>query len=155
MKLQDWTHFAEITASVAVIISLLFLTHQVGENTSAIERQILLDRSSALTSPFLSDGRLPAILSKIKAIDGVDPLEQSFIDRYLLTYEEASIWVRYQLVVWKGLEADFIADGESPKMESYIEHLLTFADVQLAWKNGIMVSDADFIAYVERLRQEK
>jgi hypothetical protein len=91
LKLQNWTNIAEITASVAVIISLLFLTHQVGENTSAIERQILLDRSSALTSPFLSDERLPAILSKIKAIDGADPMEQSFMDRYLLTYDEASI----------------------------------------------------------------
>ena len=59
-----------------------------------------------------SDGRLPAILSKIKAIAGVDPLEQSFTDRYLLTYDEASIWGRYQQVVWKGLEADFIAEDE-------------------------------------------
>jgi len=154
LKLKDWTHIAEITASVAVIISLLFLTHQVGENTSAVERRILLDRSSALTYPFLSDGRIPEILAKIKAIDGVDPLEQSFMDRYLLTYEEASIWGRYQLVVWKGLEADFIADGESPKMESYIEHLLSYGDVQLAWQSGKLTSDADFIAYVERLRQE-
>jgi hypothetical protein len=81
-------------------------------------------------------------------------MEQSFMDRYLLTYDEASIWVRYQLVVWKGLEADFIADGESPKLESYIAHLLSYADVQLTWQGKNLVSDAAFIAYVERLRPE-
>jgi hypothetical protein len=39
-------------------------------------------------------------------------------------------------------------------MESYIAHLLSYADVQLAWQGKNLVSDADFIAYVERLRPE-
>ena len=39
-------------------------------------------------------------------------------------------------------------------MESYIEHLLSYGDVQLAWQSEKLASDADFIAYVERLRQE-
>ena len=154
MKLKEWTRFAEITASIAVVVSLVFLMRQVGENTSALERQTLLDRSAAMTSPFLNDGRVPAILSKIKAIDGTEALEQSYIDRYSLTHEEASIWVRHQFVLWSGVEADFVASGESPKLESYIKVLLGYPDTQMSWHENMRWHDADFKAYVERLRQE-
>jgi len=35
VKLKEWTHFVEITASIAAIVSLVFLIRQVGENTNA------------------------------------------------------------------------------------------------------------------------
>ena len=154
MKLKEWAHFAEITASIAVVASLVFLTKEVGENTRALERQSLRDRSAAIASPFLDVSRVPKILTKIKAVDGIESLEQAYMDRYDLTHEEASIWTRYQAVMWNGLEADFVADGASPAMETYIKTLLIYPDAALSWKFRWGVSDAKFIEYVEQLQDE-
>ncbi len=154
MKLQQWSHFAEIAASIAVVISLIFLTREVGDNTRALERQSIRDRSAAMTSPFLVDSQVPAIMTKIKAVDGIEPLEQAYIDRYQLTHDEASIWSRYQAVLWNGLEADFVADGESPELDVYIEALLEYPDVRLSWKERWGVENPEFVTYVERLMNE-
>ena len=47
MDLDKWTHFAEITASIAVVASLIFLTLEIGDNTRAMERQSLRDRAKS------------------------------------------------------------------------------------------------------------
>jgi hypothetical protein len=154
MKLQEWAHFAEITASIAVVVSLIFLTMEVGKNTRVMERQSLRDRSAALSAPFFDTSRLPTILTKIKAVDGIESLEQAYIDRYNLTHDEAGIWTRYQAVLWSRLEADFVADGATPALEAYIKALLSYPDVELSWKARWGVSDAKFIEYVERLQEE-
>ncbi len=154
MKLQEWAHWAEITASVAVVVSLVFLTGEVSENTLALERQAIRDRSAAVNTPYLNDSQIPAIAVKIKAVDGGwRPLVQAYVERYSLTYEEAVIWVRYQSVYWTGLEADFILDGESLALKNRVKSLLSWPDDQMYWEyGGGQVSDASFIEYVERLQ---
>ncbi len=153
MKLQEWAHWAEITASVAVVVSLVFLTGEVSENTLALERQAIRDRSAAINTPFLNDSQVPAILAKVKAVDGWRSLVQAYVERYSLTYEEAGIWTRYLSVVWTGLEADFILDGESLALKNRVKSLLSWPDDQMYWEyGGGQVSDASFIEYVERLQ---
>ena len=154
MKLQEWAHWAEITASVAVVVSLVFLTGEVSENTLALERQAIRDRSAAVNAPFLNDSQIPAIHAKVKAVDGSRSLVQAYVERYSLTYEEAFIWTRYLSVVWTGLEADFILEGESLSLKNRIKSLLSWPDDQMYWEyGGGQVSDASFIAYVERLQE--
>ena len=104
MKLQEWAHWAEITASVAVVVSLVFLTGEVSKNTLALERQTIRDRSAAINAPYLNDSQIPAISAKVNAVDGSRPLVHAYVERYSLTYEEAVILVRYLSVVWTGLE---------------------------------------------------
>ena len=154
MKLKKWVHVSEIVASIAVVASLIFLALQIGDNTRTLQRQEIRDRSDALTSPFLDVSKVPSILTKIKAVDGIEDLEKAYMDRYNLTHEEASIWVRYQNVLWAGLEADFVANGISPALEAYIKLLLRYPDVRLSWEYRWSVQDSDFIGYVERLRDE-
>ena len=154
MKLKKWVHVSEIVASIAVVASLIFLALQIGDNTRTLQRQEIRDRADALTSPFLDVSKVPSILTKIKAVDGIEDLEKAYMDRYNLTHEEASIWVRYQNVLWAGLEADFVANGISPALEAYIKLLLRYPDVRLSWEYRWSVQDSDFIGYVERLRDE-
>ncbi len=153
MKLQEWAHWAEITASVAVVVSLVFLTGEVSENTLALERQAIRDRAAGINAPFLYDSPIPAIHTKVKAVDGSRSLIQAYVERYSLTYEEAGIWTRYLNVVWTGLEADFILDGESLSLKNRVDELLRNPDDQMYWEHGGgQVSDASFIEYVERLQ---
>ena len=91
MKLQDVTHWAEIIASVAVVLSLVFLTLEVRNNTRALDRQAIRDRSEALNAPFLDNSDLPAIIAAVKAVDGPEPSEQALVERYGITYEQATV----------------------------------------------------------------
>ena len=153
MKLQEWAHWAEITASVAVVVSLVFLTGEVSKNTLALERQAIRDRSVAMNAPYLNDSQIPAIIAKVGAVDGWRPLVHAYVERYSLTYEEAVILVRFLSVVWTGLEADFILDGESLSLKNRVDELLRNPDDQMYWEyGGGQVSDANFIEYVERLQ---
>ena len=153
MKLQEWAHWAEITASVAVVVSLVFLTGEVSKNTLALERQAIRDRSVAMNAPYLNDSQIPAIIAKVKAVDGWRPLVHAYVERYSLTYEEAVILVRMLGVVWTGLEADFILDGESQSLKNRVDDLLSNTDDQMYWEyGGGQVSDASFIEYVESLQ---
>src|SRR3990170_2301333 len=111
MKLEKWVPVGELVASVAVVVSLVFLMREVRVNTRAIERQAVLERAQAINAPFLTESAVPEILAKIKAVDGAEAMEQAFIERYGLSHEEASIWARYLGVIWTGIEADFLVRG--------------------------------------------
>ena len=75
----------ETLGFIGVIASLVFVGMEIRQTTLASEREAVLDRSAALTAPFLSgDSPLPSILARIKAVDGLDPLQEAFMDRYSL-----------------------------------------------------------------------
>ncbi len=153
MKLEKWAHWAQITSSLAVVVTLVFLARGLHENTLALQREAALERAYAINSPFLTSSKLPEILTKIKAVDGPNPAEQAFMDRYGLSHEEAVVWGRHLGLIWSGLEADYLLNGESQALRSRIEMLLRFPDNQLLWEQGApQVSDAGFQAYVERVR---
>jgi len=153
MKLQDFAHWAEIVASFAVVVSLIFLTLEVRENTIAIESQAIRDRSNALNSSFARSPKIPEILAKIKTVDGPEPLEHAYMDRYGLTYEEASIWGRYVAQLWNDMEADFTLNGPSDRIADRIQlFLLAFPDEQIYW-SGLQVQSSNdaFLNYVDEV----
>ncbi len=160
MKLEQWVNWAEITASLAVVVTVVLLIQEVRGNTEAIERQATLDRATAFNSPFFTNPQLPAVLAKIKAIDGLDPIPQALIERYKLTPEEAILWERHLARIWMGLEADYSMSGESQELEATIRDLLTHPDCQLYWTHatsigGLHAGNTDFSSYVDRLRADR
>jgi hypothetical protein len=152
VNLKQTANWAEIIASVAVIASLVFLIFEVRGNTRALDRQAIRDQSTILNAPFVSDPKIPAILAKIKEIDGPEPGEQALIDRYGMSYEEAAIYGRYVSANFNGLEAEFALNGASPRLQERIQLLLSFPDVQIALKWAPQLSSEDFIEYVDELR---
>lgn len=152
MKLERWAHWAEIGASVAVVASLLFLVQQVRQNTRMLERQFALDRATAFNAPYLEDPTFPAILARIKTVDGVEAVEQAFVDRYGLEYGEAVRWVRHLALVWTVLESDYGANGRSDALEAVAASLLGSPDNRLYWEHGApQVTSGDFRGWVASL----
>jgi len=155
MKLELIARWAEIIASVAVVVSLIFLTIEVRENTLAVESQAIRDRSQSLNFSFVTSSKVPEILAKIKETDGPEALEQAYVDRYGLSYEEAGIWARYVGQIWTNLEADFTLNGESEGLKERIQLLLiNFPDEQLFWDTGaLQVTSSEFRGYVQKVRE--
>lgn len=151
--LQELAHWAEIVASVAVVVSLLFLVTEVRTNTRVLEREAVLDRTAAFNTAFLEGLALPAILTRIKAVDGFEPVEQELAARYDLDYQEAVRWVRHLAVLWTVLESDFRVNGPSPALEGIAWRLLGSADNQLYWDQGApQVTSGEFRGYVAGFR---
>jgi hypothetical protein len=153
--LENLGNLGEFIGSIAVLASLLYLALQVRQATKWQRHAAALDRATALTSPFFASSELPAVLAKIMAVDGFPPMTKALVERYDLTPEEATLWWRHLVFIWKGIEADYSLIGESPELESTIRYLLTFPDNQLYWEHGTAVSGADFREYVEGVREGK
>lgn len=155
MKLDRWAHWAEIGASIAVVASLLLLIQQVHQNTLMLERQIALDRAEAFNTPFLDDSPLAGILGSVKAVDGLEPVEEAFVERYDLSYEESIRWVRHLALVWTVLESDYSAHGRSDPLDAVAWTLLGSPDNQLYWEQGApQVTNGEFRHYVSLLRPQ-
>jgi hypothetical protein len=155
VTLQDLGSLGEFIGSIAVLASLLYLALQVRQATKWQRHAAALNRATALTSPFFASSELPAVQAKIMAVDGFPPIHKALVERYDLTPEEATLWWRHLVLIWKGIEADYSLTGESPELESTIRSLLTFPDDQLYWEHDTAVGGADFREYVENVRKGK
>ena len=156
MKLEQVAHWAEILGNFGVIVTLVLLMLQIGDNTQALRSQAVLERGAAFTEPFLSESQAPTVLAKIKAVDGPEPLVVAYMDRYDLTYEEGALWERHMMSLWTSLEAEYAAFGDSQELESRIQILLPFPDQVLWFENNgpAWLSTPGFRSYIVRLRAE-
>lgn len=153
MKLEQWSHWAEIMASIAIFVSLIILVQEVRYNTLVLERQAVLDRAAAFNGSFLESSPLPGILTRIKTVDGFEPLEQALVERYDLTYEQAVQWGRHLSLLWTVLEADYRTKGPSDALGAIAYGLLGSPDNQLFWDNGApQVVSGEFRQYVAAIR---
>jgi len=157
VKVERVSHWVEIVANFGVIVTLVLLMLQVRDNTRALEGQAILQRGAAFTEPFLSESAAPEILAKIKAVDGSEPVVAAYIERYGLTYAEASVWLRHVLSIWTSLEAEYAVLGESPDLANRIQILFPFPDQEIWFDNGgpDFLSTPQFRDYVERLRAQR
>jgi hypothetical protein len=154
VKLKELAQWAEIIASVAVVVSLVVLIVEIRDNTRAIEGESIKDRSALLNDPFVNSALNPSILAKIKKVDGWEPLEATFTERYGLTYEEAAIWARNLSMMWTGYEAQFISDGPTPELIETMQLLLQMPDNKMYWQAGaIQIRSAEFRTYVASLEE--
>lgn len=150
--LEQAAHWAEIVASLAIIVSLVFLIQEVRYNNLILERQALMDRTAAFNSPFLQDSALASILARIKAVDGREPVEDALAERYDLSYEDAVRWNRHLSLLWTVLEAEYRSNGWSPILEGTARTLLSSPDNRLFWEQGApQVTSGGFRARVSEV----
>ena len=151
MKLEQWAHWAEIVSSVAVVATLVFLVQEVRGNTQALERQITLDRVATVNGPFFEAPELAAVMVKIKDMDGPLPGPQAYQERYGLTPEQAVLWDRHLMLLWMGLEADWL-HGETPvEVEAWVRDLLKTEDNRLYWTANSSWHSPAFRSMVDRI----
>lgn len=79
---------------------------------------------------FLQSDRLPAIAAKIEAAQNPDFMIE-FRKRYDLSIEEAGIWNRWLLLLWKSLEAEFLSTGPNNLLAARIRLSAAYEDQRL------------------------
>jgi len=128
-KIADW---AEILASLAVVVSLLFLLQEVRTNTRTVERESALVQAAALAQPFFESPEMRAVAEKVIAVDGGGSarVHEALIERYGLTYEEAVLWHRHMMQLWLGIEADYMY-GDREAAVANIEMVMRYPDNQI------------------------
>ena len=110
MKLEKLANISEILSSIAIVITLIVLVFEVQGNTATLQRQIDIERASR-SNDIMNSPYIPRILAKMSEIDpGESIIDQTFMERYELTKEEAMRITRYFRINWRGHEADFISD---------------------------------------------
>ena len=152
---QKFAVTAEIVTSLAVIISLIILIQEVRLNTSVQQRQVQLERSLNYTDKFLDPSATAEIWAKVKAIDGLEPLANEYVERYQLTPSEAVVWSRLvlrTLFIWN---SDFLFDGPSESLKRDIAIIPTYPDLELAFRlNEDEMLSPEFVSWAEALLEE-
>ena len=155
MKLDTTARWAEVLGNIGVVVTLVLLLVQIQDNTQVLRGQAFFDRGTALNEPFLRATELPAIIAKIKAVDGESPMIRAYMDRYDLSYAEGEIWSRHVLSMWITLEAEYTMVGDSPELTSRVSQFLEFPDQQIWFENGGQdwLSSPDFRTYMDQAIQ--
>jgi hypothetical protein len=130
MAKQSWREIGELVGISAIVVSLVVLIIEVRENTVAIERQIAMDRATALAAPFF-ESELPSILAKIQSVEGAHGATLAYMENWDLSLSEAIRWERHLLLLWETLEAQYIADGPSEELDNQVSILLANRDNQI------------------------
>ncbi|MCG8435346.1 MAG: hypothetical protein MJA83_15085 [Gammaproteobacteria bacterium] len=133
---MKWRDIAELVGIVAIVISLVFLIVEIRENSLAIEQQAALHRAEAIATPYF-ESELASILVKISAVDGDSGVPPQFMERYGLTHGEAILWERHLWHIWESLEASYITEGASEKLEKQVRMLLLSPDNRIYIKNAV------------------
>jgi hypothetical protein len=80
-------------------------------------------------------------------------VEEAFVARHELSYENAARWVRHRAPIWIALESDYVANGRSGRLDAVAWTLLGAArQSALLGKGAPQVTDGEFRAYVATLR---
>ncbi len=87
MNLKKAAQITEIIGGAGILISLVVLIFEVRANTNAIDRQASLDRNARIFEPYISN--IPDIYTKVKAVDGLEPIVNQYVDAYDLPPVEA------------------------------------------------------------------
>jgi len=150
LSLSEWASVGEVIASVAVVISLLFVAYTIGRNTDAVQgsnENLLFETHAALANQLIADPTLAAILIKVR--DGGEPLtdvEQVRWETYQLNLLDiwALAYMRYQ--------ADLLADRHWRAWDDYFAHRFSKQAERLTpqrWEELRYGFDQDFWTHVK------
>lgn len=111
-----------------------------------------MERVSISMDPYFASADLARIYAKVKAVDGMEPVAETFVDRYDLTPEEAVLWSRLVSNGWHVKQVHFLTDGPSEELENEIKGLDQYPDVRIVFEAN--EDDAllpEFVEYVESI----
>ena len=130
MKLRLWVDIAEITASVAVVVTLVLLIFQMRESDEQERVQNSVRMAQWDAEMFLKSAQLPVIAAKIEETRNPEFLME-FRKRYGLSAEEAGVWNRWLYLLWKSLEAEYLSTGPNEQLAQRIRLSASYEDQRL------------------------
>ena len=149
-RLNRWL---TLVANLGVIVGIVILAIEIRQNTATQELQMRMDRISGVMDPFFESPELLGVWAKVKAIDGLEPVAQKYMDRYQLTPEEAALWSRLVHRDWYVMQAQFITEGPSEDIERTIAHYYDlYPDFRIVFEaNEDSALSDEFIEYVDSI----
>jgi hypothetical protein len=93
LSLRDWSSFAEVVASVAVVISLIFVAYSVNQNTrimQATHDSQIFNLQDSIIGQLSADPVLASILVKLEQKEELTPSEAKQWEWHL--YRWVSLW---------------------------------------------------------------
>ena len=148
-NIKDWAAYAEIVASAAVVISLLFVVQSINQNTKAIEaaemNNINTGWRDVVQVSILSDPELAETIAKARAGDALTPGEQirwdtlvsakmdiwaQLFDLHQNGVISTEAWQGYEGGFWVHWKADEIASTWTSRREIYSEAFRQYIDAE-------------------------
>jgi len=150
MKLEKLALLAETIGGAAIIVSLLVLIQEVRQNTAVQNRQIQIERYLQYTDSYIDPAAARQVYAKIKAIDGLEPLAEAYVERYGLTPEEAVLWSRLVSRTFYYWQVDYDLQGESEGLATEVSFVPRYPDAMLAFEvNEDELMTPEFRAFAE------
>jgi hypothetical protein len=119
LSLSEWASIAEVVGAVAVVISLVYVGVQIGENTIEVResnRQQLVNRSISATAGVAASPELVGVITKVGEGSELSPGEASqyayFVRGLLYDVQEAYLLNREGRLsdeYWETRDAIFVA----------------------------------------------
>lgn len=150
LTLKEWAALGEVVATIAVVVSLLFVAYTIGQNTAALQGasdNILFERHAELANQFTSDPSLAEILLKMRTDDPqLSEIEAIRWEKYL--FNMLDIWA----LAYMRHEADLLSDRQWQAWNTYFIELFTHGAERLSkqrWDGLRQGFDAGFWAHVD------
>jgi len=130
LTLSEWAAIGEITGTIAVVVSLVFVVFSLNQNTAAIHgstENLIFERHMDLANQFMLDPSLAGIMVKMR---GADPQ---------LSNIEAVRWEKYQLnlldiwaMAFNRFQRDLLAVDQWNAWNTYFVELFTTGGEKLS-----------------------
>ena len=150
LKLAEWAQIGEVVGVIGVVLSLLIVAYSVNQNTAALQGDngnIIFERHAELTSNFMTDPTLAAILEKMRGpepeLDGVEFIRW---ERYQLNMLD--IWA----MAFNRHRQDLLGPEQWTAWNTYFTELFREGGEKLSremWQEYTYGFDADFWVHVE------
>jgi hypothetical protein len=147
MSLQDWGAFGEVLGAIAVFLSLIYLALQIRQNTRTVAANTIQNLSESYREMNITLATDPMIT----------PLMIKEANSELLNEEEEFRVLRFQLVIWRGLESIYFQKERGMLDKRYLDTrskgvvgMLTKRGYE-RWSKNKEGFAKNFVEYVERL----
>ena len=151
LTLKEWAALGEVVATVAVVVSLLFVAYTIGQNTAALQGasdNILFERHAELTNQFTADPSLAAIMLKMRSDDPK------------LSDVESIRWEKYQMnlldiwaLAYMRHQADLLSERQWRAWDTYFTDLFSRGGERISkqrWDQLRSGWDAGFWSHVDK-----
>lgn len=128
--LTEWAAIGELIATVAVVISLIFVAFSIRQNTSALQgttENLVFEKHSELASLFIADESMAEILGKVRSGESsLTEVEAIRWEKYILNLLD--VWA----LAYHRHRDDLLADTQFQAWDDYFARLFCCQAEQLS-----------------------
>jgi hypothetical protein len=156
LSLSEWAAIGELVASIAVVVSLVFVAFSIRQNTGALQgttENLVFEKHAELASLFVADASLAAILAKKRSGEGeLSDVEQVRWEKYLLNLLD--VWA----LAYHRHRESLLSDQQFENWDSYFSRIFCCEAERISrdrWEELRYGFDPEFWSHVGEALHEK